>query len=166
MAGAGLPAGRRRSPGQGCRPDSRPCSMGCWVATGSSPPLTCCSVPQFPHWRAREGWRSGTCHGRAQGACCSHRTGRVLGWGPCCAEPLSCPTVTAPRATLGLCPGDSTCWCTHRAVHTHVGTRGATGHISLGKHFSPCPRATGLSLRSAPVPRPHPGHHPHHYPAL
>ena len=76
-----------------------------------SPPLTHCSVPQFPHWQAWAGWRSGTCHRAREPV---GPTAQAVFWGgpwggPCCAEPLSCPTATAPCAMLVLCPGDSTC---------------------------------------------------------
>lgn len=101
------------------------------------------------------------CHSGEREPVAPQRTGGVLEggdpWsGPCCAKPLSCPTITAPCVTLMLCPGDGTGLSTHRTVHTDVGSHGATRHILLGNYFSPCPPATGLSLQPAPVPVPVP----------
>lgn len=75
-----------------------------------------------------------------------HRHGFRSGggpWGgPCCAEPLSCPMVTAPHATLVFCPGDNT--------EQYL----PAGQISLRKHVC---HHVPMQRGPAPVPIPIPG---------
>lgn len=82
------------------------------------------------------------CHSGQREPVAPQRTGEVLEgrgpWsGPCCAKPLSCPTITAvitahSCSAQGMAQGLST----HRTVHADVGSRGATGHILLGNRIS------------------------------
>lgn len=103
------------------------------------------------------------CHSGEREPVAPQHTGRVLEgrdpWsGPCCAKPLSCPTITA-RVTLVLCLGDGTGLSTHRVLHADVGSHGATRHILLGNGISyhvpvqrGCPCSQPLSPSLSPSP--------------
>lgn len=131
-----------------------PSSMGCWVATGSSPPLRF----SLPHASVSPpastgGMEIGDVPDVVAPTAQAGFLGGVLEGDPCCAKPMSCPTVTAPCAT-------------HRAVHAPMGAHTATGHIPLESVFltmSPC---HGAVPKASPCPHPHPGHCPCRYPAL
>lgn len=100
------------------------------------------------------------CHSGERESAAPQHTGMVLEggdpWsGPCCAKPLSCPTITAPCVTLVLCPGDGTGLSMHRTLHADMGSHGATRHILLGNGISyhvPVQRGCPCSQPLSPSP--------------